>query len=113
MDIKNGIPQSLATFFIAILGESNWCVTRPQEGQLLGHHEKRLQQVLSPIRGHALSARDVAAQVERVVGFWEQMDSVNRLLAILETQAHLRLLQARALVITEEQMGVTLYTAAN
>jgi len=32
MDIKNGIPQSLATFFIASLGESNWCVTRPQEG---------------------------------------------------------------------------------
>jgi hypothetical protein len=26
MDIKNGIPQSLATFFIASLGE---CVTRP------------------------------------------------------------------------------------
>ena len=81
-------------------------------GQLLGHHEKRLQQVLSPIRGQALSARDIAAQVEWVVGFWEQMDSVNRLLAILETQAHLRLLQARALVITEEKMGVTLYTTA-
>ena len=32
MDIKNGIPQSLATFSIASLGESNWCVTRPQEG---------------------------------------------------------------------------------
>jgi hypothetical protein len=32
MDIKNGISQSLATFFIAILGESDWCVTRPQEG---------------------------------------------------------------------------------
>ena len=25
-------PQSLATFSIASLGESNWCVTRPQEG---------------------------------------------------------------------------------
>jgi hypothetical protein len=32
MDIKNGIPQPLATFSIASLGESNWCVTRPQEG---------------------------------------------------------------------------------
>jgi hypothetical protein len=41
------------------------------------------------------------------------MDSVNRLLALLETQAHLRLLQARGLVITEEKMGVNLYTAAN
>ena len=25
-------PQSLATFSIASLGESNWCITRPQEG---------------------------------------------------------------------------------
>lgn len=32
MDIKKGTPQSLATFSIASLGESNWCVTRPQEG---------------------------------------------------------------------------------
>jgi len=32
MDIKKGTPQSLATFSIASLGESNWCVTRPHEG---------------------------------------------------------------------------------
>jgi glyoxylase-like metal-dependent hydrolase (beta-lactamase superfamily II) len=80
--------------------------------QLLEHHEERLQQVLSPIRGHVLSARDIAAQVEWVVGFWEKMDSVNRLLAILETLAHLRVLQERGLVTTEEQLGVNLYTAA-
>jgi glyoxylase-like metal-dependent hydrolase (beta-lactamase superfamily II) len=81
-------------------------------GQLLEHHEKRLQQVLSPIRGRALSAREIAAQVEWVVGFQEQMDSVNRLLAILETMAHLRVLQERGLVVTEEKNGVNLYTAA-
>ena len=32
MEIKKGTPQPLATFSIASLGESNWCVTRPQEG---------------------------------------------------------------------------------
>jgi glyoxylase-like metal-dependent hydrolase (beta-lactamase superfamily II) len=81
-------------------------------GQLLEHHEKRLQQVLAPIRSCSLSARDIATQVQWVVGLWEQLDSINRLLAILETQAHIRLLQARGLVVTEEKMGVNLYTAA-
>jgi glyoxylase-like metal-dependent hydrolase (beta-lactamase superfamily II) len=81
-------------------------------GELLEHHEERLQQVLAPIRSRPLSARDIAARVEWVVGFWEQMDSVNRLLAILETLAHLRVLQERGLVVTEEKHGVNLYTAA-
>ncbi len=78
-------------------------------GQLLEHHEKRLQQVLAPIRHQALSARDIASQVEWVVGFWEQMDSINRLLAIQETVAHLRLLQERGLVSAKEKEGVVLY----
>jgi len=80
--------------------------------ELLEHHETRLQQVLAPIHGRALSARDIATKVEWVVGFWEQMNNVDRLLAILETLAHLRLLQARGLVIMEEKMGVNLYSAA-
>jgi glyoxylase-like metal-dependent hydrolase (beta-lactamase superfamily II) len=81
-------------------------------GQLREHHETRLQQVLAPIRQHALSARDIASKVEWVVGLWEQMDGINRLLAIQETLAHLRLLQNRGLVITEEKEGVNLYSAA-
>ncbi len=80
-------------------------------GQLLEHHEKRLHQVLAPIRHHALSARDIASQVEWMVGLWEQMDGINRLLAIQETLAHLRLLQERGLVITKEKEGVNLYSA--
>ena len=32
MEIKKGTPQPLTTFSISSLGESNWCVTRPQEG---------------------------------------------------------------------------------
>ena len=38
MEIKKGTPQTLATFSIASLGESNWCVTRPQEGHKYVHH---------------------------------------------------------------------------
>ena len=80
-------------------------------GQIREHHERRLQHVLAPIGHHALSARDIASKVEWV-GLWEQMDSMNRLLAIQETLAHLRLLQNRGLVITEEKDGVNLYSAA-
>lgn len=80
-------------------------------GQLLEHHEQRLQQVLAPIGRDASSARDIASQVEWVVGLWEQMDGINRLLAIQETLAHLRLLQERGAVITTEKDGVNLYRA--
>ena len=82
-------------------------------GQLLQHHETRLRQVLDPIRHHALSARDIASQVEWVVGLWEQMDGINRLLAIQETLAHLRLLQGRGAVVATEKEGVNLYRGAD
>jgi glyoxylase-like metal-dependent hydrolase (beta-lactamase superfamily II) len=91
--------------------ESPFAHLSQRVGYLLEHHERRLQQVLAPIRHRALSARDIASQVEWVVGLWEQMDSINRLLAILETLAHLRLLQERGLVITIEKQGVNLYSA--
>jgi glyoxylase-like metal-dependent hydrolase (beta-lactamase superfamily II) len=82
-------------------------------GQLLEHHETRLQQVLAPIRHHAMSARDIASQVEWVVGLWEQMDGINRLLAIQETLAHLRLLQGRGVVVATQKEGVNLYRGAD
>jgi glyoxylase-like metal-dependent hydrolase (beta-lactamase superfamily II) len=80
-------------------------------GQLLEHHERRLEQVLAPIRHDASSARGIASQVEWVVGLWEQMDGINRLLAIQETLAHIRLLQERGAVITTQKDGVNLYRA--
>ena len=54
MDIKNGIPQSLATFSIASLGERNWCVTRPQEG-----HKYPFIILTSPIDRNSLMAEKV------------------------------------------------------
>jgi len=58
MDIKNGIPQSLATFSIASLGESNWCVTRPQEG-----HRYPSIMVTSPMIGISLWRRKSMVRV--------------------------------------------------
>ncbi len=80
--------------------------------QLLQHHQKRLDQVLSVICGRELSARNIAGQVEWTGGLWEQMDGVNRLLAVMETLAHLRVLQERGLAASREEAGVNLYTAA-
>jgi len=79
--------------------------------QLLAHHEKRLDQVLASVRGGASSVREVASQVEWVVGLWDSMSGTDRLLAMLETLAHLRLLQGRGEVTSGDSGGVTLYRA--
>ena len=79
--------------------------------ELLGHHERRLQQVLAPLRDRPLSVRQVASQVEWMVGVWDRMDGMNRLLAMQETLAHLRLLQEQGRVTVEEKEGVSLFQA--
>lgn len=80
--------------------------------ELLGHHERRLEQVLAPVRERPLSAREVASQVEWMGGLWDRMDGMNRLLAIQETLAHLRLLQRQGRVTMIEENGVTLFKAS-
>jgi glyoxylase-like metal-dependent hydrolase (beta-lactamase superfamily II) len=80
--------------------------------ELLGHHERRLQQVLEPLRRRCLSAREVASQVEWMVGQWDRMDGMNRLLAIQETLAHLRLLQEQGRITVVEKEGVSLFQAS-
>lgn len=79
--------------------------------ELLEHHERRLQQVLAALRHRAMSASEVASQVEWLVGLWEQMSGMDKLMAIQETQAHLRLLQERGEVTTKDEDGLTLYKA--
>lgn len=103
--------QSLDVRMVLPAHESPFAGLGERVGQLMEHHERRLQQVLAPIRQDALSAREVASQVEWVVGLWEQMDGINRLLAIQETLAHLRLLQERGAVTIAEKEGVNLYRA--
>lgn len=103
--------QSLDVQMVLPAHENPFAGLSERANQLLEHHERRLQQVLAPIRHGALSARDIASRVEWVVGLWEQMDGINRLLAIQETLAHLRLLQERGAVIATEREGVNLYRA--
>jgi glyoxylase-like metal-dependent hydrolase (beta-lactamase superfamily II) len=103
--------QSLDVQMVLPAHETPFAGLSQRVGQLVEHHEIRLQQVLAPIRHGALSARDIASQVEWVVGLWEQMDGINRLLAIQETMAHLRLLQGRGDVMATENEGVSLYRA--
>jgi glyoxylase-like metal-dependent hydrolase (beta-lactamase superfamily II) len=79
--------------------------------ELLEHHGRRLRQVLAALGHHPLSARDIASRVEWTVGLWEQMEGMNRLLAIQETVAHLRLLQQRGYVTIVEGDELTLYKA--
>jgi len=81
--------------------------------ELLQHHKQRLEQVLAAVRHHPLSPVEIASQVEWMVGLWEQMDAMNRLLAIQETLAHLRLLQENGRVTTVEKDSLTLYKLVN
>ena len=81
--------------------------------ELLEHHEQRLEQVLGAVRDHPSSPWEIASQVEWTVGLWEEMDAMNRLLAIQETLAHLHLLQERGRVATVEQGGLSLYELQN
>ena len=77
--------------------------------ELLEHHEQRLEQVLAAVRDHPSSPWEIASKVEWTVGLWEQMDALNRLLAIQETLAHLHLLQERRRVAIVEEGGLSLY----
>jgi len=58
MDIKKGASQSLATFSIASLGESNWWVTFPQSG-----HRYPSIIVTSPMIGISLWRRKSMVRV--------------------------------------------------
>jgi glyoxylase-like metal-dependent hydrolase (beta-lactamase superfamily II) len=77
--------------------------------ELLEHHEKRLEQVLAAVQRHSSSLWEIASQVEWTVGLWEQMNGIDRLLAIQETLAHLHLLRDRGRVTATEENGVSIY----
>jgi len=81
--------------------------------ELLEHHRQRLEQVLLAVRHHPLSPLEIASQVQWMTGLWEQMDAMNRLLAIQETLAHLHLLQENGHVTMVERDGLTLYKLGN
>jgi glyoxylase-like metal-dependent hydrolase (beta-lactamase superfamily II) len=80
--------------------------------ELLDHHAARLEQTLTVVAAGAHTAREAAA----LLGWTHRkksltdLDPFNKMLAVLETQAHLSVLAERDLLRTEEVDGVRHYT---
>jgi glyoxylase-like metal-dependent hydrolase (beta-lactamase superfamily II) len=80
--------------------------------ELLAHHEHRLDESLAAL-GDAATALEVAQQLgwTRHLRSFDELDDFNRVMAALETKAHLDLLVARGLVTVDETSeGVVMFT---
>ncbi len=80
-------------------------------GELLRHHESRLDQALAAVGDRAMPAFDVASRLtwtRRHRGFAE-LDLFNQMLAVAETAAHLDLLVARGLLTACDEDGTAIY----
>lgn len=84
--------------------------TRVEE--LLRHHEERLAAVLSATRRGLTTAHEVAHELRwtRRERQLDQLDTVNQMLAIIETGAHLDVLVLGAELTVDEIAGVRHYT---
>lgn len=79
--------------------------------QLLDHHGARLEHTLAAVAAGAHTAREVAGVLTwtRREHKLDDLDLFNRMLAVIETWAHLQVLAARGLVTATDQDGVTHY----
>ena len=80
--------------------------------ELIAHHEKRLDTTQAALQEGRSTAYEVAAALlwtRRDTPFAE-LDLFNRMLASIETSAHLEVLAERALVTMEERDGILHYT---
>jgi glyoxylase-like metal-dependent hydrolase (beta-lactamase superfamily II) len=80
-------------------------------GELLLHHESRLDQAFTAVGDGAAPAFDVASRLtwtRRHRGFAE-LDLFNQMLAVTETAAHLDLLVARGLLTMSDEDGTVVY----
>jgi hypothetical protein len=73
--------------------------------ELLAHHEKRLDEVEAAVRAGAPTAAEVAASLRwtRREHRLEDMEAFHRMLAVLETDAHLEVLAAQGRVRRSEE----------
>ena len=68
-------------------------------GELAGHHERRLAELLAAVRAHPRSTPwELAGQLTWSRS-WDQYERRMRIFAVTETDAHLRLLATRGLVV--------------
>jgi glyoxylase-like metal-dependent hydrolase (beta-lactamase superfamily II) len=81
--------------------------------ELIAHHAKRLDATLAAVQDGHSTAYDVAGVLlwtRRDTPFAD-LDVFNRMLATIETAAHLEVLAERAIVTVEEQNGIRHYTS--
>jgi glyoxylase-like metal-dependent hydrolase (beta-lactamase superfamily II) len=81
--------------------------------ELIAHHEKRLDTTLAAVQDGHSTAYEVAGALlwtRRDTPFGD-LDTFNRMLATIETGAHLEVLAERGLVTAEDQTGVRRYTS--
>jgi len=77
--------------------------------EILEHHRNRLDEMVVALSGCPLNPWDLAMRVHWDVGTWDQMDAINRMLAMRETLAHLELLESRGQVAMVARGGLNLY----
>ena len=79
--------------------------------ELVDHHGRRLDEVLTALRSTDGSAAEVAAVLRwtRHGRALDELDGFNRMLAVFETAAHLDLLAAQERLVREEVDGVLRY----
>lgn len=70
---------------------------RRRTDELIEHHQNRKDQILAVLEKGPLTAFDIASKIAWIPQKggvpWEKLDVMNRRLALLETWAHLRLLE--------------------
>jgi len=82
--------------------------------ELLLHHDDRLRQSLEAVRSGCVTGFDVARRLKwtgRLVGY-ETLPMFHRMLAVVETSAHLRLLVEQQLLTETVDAGVSRFAAA-
>jgi glyoxylase-like metal-dependent hydrolase (beta-lactamase superfamily II) len=81
--------------------------------ELIAHHAKRLDTTLAAVQDGHSTAYEVAGALlwtRRDTPF-DGLDTFNRMLATIETGAHLEVLAERGLVTAEDQNGIRHYTS--
>jgi glyoxylase-like metal-dependent hydrolase (beta-lactamase superfamily II) len=87
---------------------------RRRTDELIEHHQTRKAHILEILKSGTMNAYEIAARmhwIPQAGGIaWDKLDTLNRRLALLETWAHLRLLQEEGKVIILTRNGCLYYS---
>ncbi|MCW2527310.1 MAG: hypothetical protein JWM76_2170 [Pseudonocardiales bacterium] len=110
LQLMNGLPDLTLLPAHGQVGMS----VHTRVGELLGHHERRLDQSEAAIRSGARTAYETARILKwtRREHTFDSLDMFNQLMATMETHAHLDVLALRGRLISKEVDGVLKYEPA-